>query len=202
MSPPGHGNGGHPRPGPAITELTNTELDPHAEASHLHLTGNSAGLARAIARTAHHEAGHAVAYLVHGRRFRYVTVRPRAAGLSGRVVVHPKPIDHWTRAIIAHAGPLAEGRHEVETRMAEFEAEGYTREDVIAGAYLAGGHGDVEAIQQSVHALGLAADPFEDVATRIVDANWQAVIDVAQALIKHHTLTYADVVDLTGRWSA
>ena len=61
--------------------------------------------------TAYHEAGHAVAYLVHRRRFRYVTIRPRHG--RGRVAVAPRRIDVFVKGVIAYAGPLAQARYEV-----------------------------------------------------------------------------------------
>jgi hypothetical protein len=49
----------------------------------------------------HYEAGHAVAFWHHGWRFRYVTLRPRAAGHAAHLVVG------WHRRIADEAGYLA-----------------------------------------------------------------------------------------------
>lgn len=62
------------------------------------------------ARTAHHEAAHAVVAAVRGTPIRYVTIRPRRAGHNGVTVLrHPKVERPWQDygAVLA-AGPIAD----------------------------------------------------------------------------------------------
>jgi hypothetical protein len=59
--------------------------------------------------TAIHEAGHAVAYISHGCRFRYVTIRARNQIYSGgHVYPNRALIDPKAKATITVAGPAAE----------------------------------------------------------------------------------------------
>src|SRR5258706_3463318 len=64
-----------------------------------------------LAVIAHHEAGHAVAHILVGHRFRYVTIRPRRQRATGRVAVHPRMVDAFPRAVTAYAGPEAEAHY-------------------------------------------------------------------------------------------
>lgn len=146
-----------------------------------------------VARTAWHEAGHAMAYLMHRRRFRYITTRPRSPSMSGHVCVRPRQIDPMVRAVMAHCGPQAEGRYLLTATTAEeLDADGLTHDDVITGAYLAGGHGDLETIRESLAVYNLPAspDPTEDIARTMIDQQWPIVERLAAALLAHRSLTY------------
>ena len=147
---------------------------------------------RELALSAWHEAGHAVAYLSYGRRFRYITLRPRS-GDAGMVVVRPRRIDVFTRAAIAAAGPIAQGRFDLATMApGELEAEGVEPEDVLVGAWLHGGHSDLEAVPEGY------VDVAERIAGRLLDQHWPAVGQLAGALVERRRLTYDDAVSLVG----
>jgi hypothetical protein len=146
--------------------------------------------------TAHHEAGHVVAYLAHHRRFRYVTIRPRTAGITGWTAVRPRRIDLNTGAVIAHAGPLAEGMYNLSTyQPGQLEEEGIEACDVETGAYLTGGHGDMEAIDAASEAYGDGLF-LEEIARELLTDRWQQVVAIAECLVERSTLTYNDVLAL------
>ncbi len=127
-------------------------------------------------RTAYHEAGHAVAYLVAGRTFRYVTIRPRSAGITGQVYVRPRRIDSIQLAVIAHCGPIAEGRFLLaNTTEDEMEEGGMEPEDIIMSAYLENGRGDLETVRYALTNYGSCSDVVEEVASAILDKQWGAV---------------------------
>lgn len=145
-----------------------------------------------IERTAWHEAGHAVAYLVHRRQFRYVTIRPRTPGQSGRVAVRPRWIDSWTRAVIACAGPTAEG---LQSFGVAPPGDDYRLQDYLAGAFLLGGSADVEVMRlacPSADALALVEKMTLDLLRR----EWSAVGAVASALVVNGTLSYREVLSV------
>ncbi len=134
-----------------------------------------------------------MAYLMHRRRFRYITTRPRSPSMSGHVCVRPRQIDPMVRAVMAHCGPQAEGRYLLTATTAEeLDADGLTHDDVITGAYLAGGHGDLETIRESLAVYNLPAspDPTEDIAGTMIDQQWPIVERLAAALLAHRSLTY------------
>lgn len=153
------------------------------------------GPRRRAERTAWHEAGHVAAYLAYRRPFRYVTIRGRS-GADGRVCVRPRRIDSVTLVVIAHAGPMAEGLHALASLPAGYlDEEGLDEGDVIAGAYLDGGHDDVAVIREA----GLAEATFpEGLARDLLRREWPVVALVAAALIDHHTLSYRQVLGLPG----
>ena len=149
-----------------------------------------------LERTAWHEAGHAVAYVVHGQPFLYVTVRPTVDAV-GRVVVEPSRVDPGVMATIAYAGPIAQG-------VAEYRHHGdgeFDIEDVITGAFLAGGGCDLNTARK---ALSLWGDPahlaaaFESAARSMIDDRWSHVAAVADALLVRGSLDYSAVCELAG----
>ncbi|MEU3622538.1 hypothetical protein BS329_03700 [Amycolatopsis coloradensis] len=146
--------------------------------------------------TAWHEAGHAIVYL-QGRSLRYVTLRPRAAGRAGFTAVRPRCVDLGTQAVVAHAGPLAQARHVLEaTSAAERLHEGVTAEDVRLGAYLHSGHDDLALIAHTRQAYGFSGrqpEPRAEVAQDLVDRHWTDICRIATRLLKHRTLTDAQL---------
>jgi hypothetical protein len=143
--------------------------------------------------TAWHEAGHAVVYLLQGRSLRYVTLRPRAAGRRGFTAVRPRPVDLSSLAVVAHAGPLAQARHVLDTTSAaERYREDVTAEDVRVEAYLHGGHDDLAVIAEARRAYGLPAGQPElwaGIAHDLIDRYWPEIGRVAVELLEHRTLT-------------
>lgn len=66
-------------------------------------------------KVAYHEAGHAVAAAVLKRRFEYVTIKPkgnvRAHMAYSLAKEHKRPTRRHVQAVVALAGPMAEGRY-------------------------------------------------------------------------------------------
>jgi hypothetical protein len=86
--------------------------------------------------TAYHEAGYAWAYRLHHKPLRYVTVRPREAGLTGTCRPwKPRRLDIGVNAFIASARPIAEAMFSQGTS----EDEWIEWDDHLVGAVLAGG---------------------------------------------------------------
>jgi hypothetical protein len=143
--------------------------------------------------TAWHEAGHAVVYLLQGRSLRYVTLRPRAAGRVGFTAVRPRRVDLSSLAVAAHAGPLAQARHILDTTSAaERDREDVTADDVRVEAYLHGGHNDLAVIADARRAYGLPARRpglWAGIPQDLIDRYWLAIGRVATALLEHRTLT-------------
>lgn len=149
--------------------------------------------------TAWHEAGHAVAYVVQGRSLRYVTLRPRRAGRAGFTAVRPRPVELSTVAVIAHAGPLAQARHILDTTSdTDLRREDITAADIRLDAYLHGGHDDLQLVAQARRAYGLPArqtDMWEGIAQDLLDRHWPQVAAVAAGLLEHRTLTGRQIRD-------
>lgn len=113
-------------------------------------------LTAATVSTAHHESAHALAFLVCGAPFEYATIRLPGGG--GLVAVDAWPTDPRVRAIVSHAGPLAEARHrEILHRgpgpLWEGESDRHERD-----AYNHGGRRDLDVIRHALTALRLTDD--------------------------------------------
>ncbi|GAB2790644.1 hypothetical protein [Amycolatopsis magusensis] len=147
--------------------------------------------------TAWHEAGHAVVYLLQGRSLRYVTLRPRTPGRAGFTAVGPRRVDLSTLAVVAHAGPLAQARHILDTTSSAGRSrEEVTADDVRLDAYLHGGHDDLAVIADARRAYGLAAgqpDLWAGIAQDLIDRYWTEIGRVATGLLEHRSLTGAQV---------
>jgi len=143
--------------------------------------------------TAWHEAGHAVVYVLQGRSLRYVTLRPRGTGRAGFTAVRPRPVDLASVAVVAHAGPLAQARHVLDsTSAAELRREDLTPEAIALDAYLHGGHDDLALVAQARRAYGLPArqaDPWAGIARDLIGQYWPQIGRVAAGLLAHRTLT-------------
>ncbi|MFD2078063.1 Peptidase family M41 [Actinopolymorpha cephalotaxi] len=140
---------------------------------------------------AYHEAGHAVAYLLHRLPFRYVTVRPRTAGLTGHVMIwRPRRMSAYTYASVAAAGPVAEARHLQEL--------GLDEDEVTARIIFGGCAADFD--QQDVP--GYPVGWFERVMTDVLTEHWPVVERVAEALAEQGTLSGRQVQQLMDRGPA
>ncbi|WP_215549137.1 M50 family metallopeptidase [Amycolatopsis sp. CA-230715] len=157
--------------------------------------------------TAWHEAGHAVVYLLQGRSLRYVTLRPRTAGRAGFTAVRPRRVDPSALAVVAHAGPLAQARHVLDTTSTvERRREDITAEDVRLDAYLHGGHDDLAVIAEARRAYGLPTrqpDLWAGIAQDLIDRYWTEIGRVATGLLEHRTVTGAQLrACVPGHWLA
>jgi hypothetical protein len=147
---------------------------------------------------AHHEAGHAVGFLVCRARFDYATIHLPGGG--GVVAIDAwKPIGHPVRAVVSHAGPLAEARYQLGRYWTPGPPSG--EEDYWEHrAYRSGADRDLALVADALQALDLtrARDPFQPRARELLRCHWSAVQRIAAALTEHHELTYTEVVDLAG----
>jgi hypothetical protein len=145
---------------------------------------------------AHHEAGHAVAFLAFGARFEYATTCLEGGG--GVVAVESwGPISHPVRAVVSHAGPLAEAQRQLLRHRTPGPPPG-DRDYWEHASYGTHGWRDLEVVGDALRRLGLAADPFQAEARELLRRHWPAVERVAAALTEHRELSYADVADLAG----
>lgn len=138
--------------------------------------------------TAWHEAGHAVAYVVHRLPFRYVTLRPRdRSSAFGALVVRPALRDGLKLAVGAAAGPLAEERYYRQQGHDEDEARWLV--DFFGGA-----QHDADTIAR---AWPGPPEALDDLTRAILASHWQAVDRVAGALLSSpRALTRATVEKL------
>lgn len=134
--------------------------------------------------TCHHEAGHAWVYWLHRLPLRYVTVRPRGAGLVGICRPwKPRPINAATAAMIAAAGPIAQAIYD---QGADPDAEMYEWGDFMFAAYIGGGHGDFEG------SMGLLDRNTEGLREWVL-VGWPGILAVADALAARGTVPGSEV---------
>lgn len=139
--------------------------------------------------TAWHEAGHVTAYLTHGLTVRYATLRPRKADAIGFTAVPRRIIPAWDVAVIAHAGPTAQGMHEWRTRGADAD-EGLDESDYVFSAYLAGGGCDAAAAAVAPQMTGPEGGDFwEWSARKMLELHWPVVAAIAESLLAHSTVS-------------
>lgn len=144
--------------------------------------------------TALHESAHAIAYINMGRSFRYITMHPRG-GAAGRLQPHRQPIDAFTKAVVAMAGPAAEAlmfhhgtgsdddvissihEHHAES-IQDADIEGESNDYVDAGS------------------LALIALP---VCLSIVTTRWTDIEQIAgELLTSTRAITYKRVIQMVG----
>lgn len=127
---------------------------------------------------AYHEAGHAIAFVVLGYSFRYVTIRSSSGGLAGAVVRDggATPIDARDYFVIAAAGPASEARwtlNELGRSLPESLQRQITRatNSDLTGLQDIEGSGEAPVRQHLREAHVLIRD------------NWDAVTRVAETLV-------------------
>ena len=132
--------------------------------------------------TAWHEAGHAVHRVIARLPFRYVTIRPRQAGVLGRLVVRRRRTDPVLDAVNAAAGPVAE--------MMLYRSLGHDADDARWLVDFCGG----DARDREVAArLGFDWPDLCTVAETVLSRRRGAVEAVACALLVHKTLDQSAV---------
>jgi hypothetical protein len=144
-----------------------------------------------LRRTAHHEAGHAVAYLAFGHEFIEVVIDPkprppRDDEMSGSNLgwLLPKrgwPLPDIEEAICRLAGPAAEARYR---RCAIPYTIGVGNDRAMAKRYLT----------NSQYTFRTA----EDFARQVVRDNWPSVQRLADALVTHHRIDYQTALTIVG----
>jgi ATP-dependent Zn protease len=148
-----------------------------------------------LTATAYHEAGHVVARFHTGLSMRQATIVPSGDGASpGRVAFHfPHGWEGWTddaqltrlqkEVITVLAGPISEERHTGKPS----ELAGQDQYD--AAQWLQGHSEDLELQQALGNWLELRT-------RKMIEANWDLVGHVAEALLEHRTLTGTQVADV------
>ncbi|MGH3794351.1 MAG: hypothetical protein ACRDSP_05630 [Pseudonocardiaceae bacterium] len=144
-----------------------------------------------------HEAGHAVAYVVHRVRFRTVTARCTLPGIAGMVGLDKLPADPRVRAVVAHCGPLAEARWQLLRHQGTGPTWDADRRRYEAAAYDTGGGADMDTVRGALQALHSAGDPYRDVGRDLIRLNWRPIERVAAALVERD-LSHLEVVGLAG----
>jgi hypothetical protein len=125
-----------------------------------------APLTRDHRAAAHHEAGHAVARLVHGLSFERAFINDDGTGAV--VVGHSRAGAPWGGAIRALAGPIAEAHHTGQP-VAEMLA------DLNSGE-------DFRQAQAALAAAGREMAEALAVAEYLVDECWPAIVAIAAVL--------------------
>ncbi|WP_448072327.1 hypothetical protein [Georgenia yuyongxinii] len=132
--------------------------------------------------TAIHEAGHAWAYVRQRRSIRYLTLRPRPPAL-GRTVVQRKVVDMYALSFSAAAGPVAEALW-CQRAADDDPWQDLGWEDYLAGAFLAGGHDDQQAILPEL----LDSASWIEILRDELDADWRRVVDLGELLTERGRL--------------
>ena len=173
--------------------------------------------------TAYREAGHAIAYILEGLTFRYVTMRPRGDAL-GKVQVHPRLRDATSLAVATLAGPLAERAglwamddegssfdrwletcSAVGGAMADAQAPENRRERIEGGLamefsspLLWARHGEVVTAEEMLP-RHIAKDDAVRWATATVLDNWVCIDALAAVLLEsRRAITYAECLAIVG----
>jgi len=143
--------------------------------------------ANALAATAHHEAGHAVAAVVRKVPIQHVTIE--ADGDAAGHVAYLRPTDGveetHARGMIALAGEAAQRRF--NPRSVRRHHGGSDREAVLAYAWENSGS------QRQAQAL---VNLWQVQAEDLVELRWPVIARVAAALLERRTLSYDDVQGL------
>jgi hypothetical protein len=155
--------------------------------------------------TAIHEAGHAVAAIVHNIPFKYVTIapvdklgdglpflghihgeQPPARYRASKTKNNPTSLHYWHRKLIVIlAGPAAHKKLHPHAHWL-----GYAWSDISNASNLID---DINRGKGSNAVTSAHYAYIEALATACVESNWRQIEAVAAELIKHNTLTEKDV---------
>lgn len=144
--------------------------------------------------TAHHEAGHAVAYLFWGLAFESVTIlSDDADDHLGMVRRAPTMTPDYMLGSITAAGPAAEIHlHGLHHPPEDPDDDDEVIRRLVVSLTLRDNletHAELrEAVSISADALTVAAD--------LVDARWPSIAALAEALLNRETLTYEECLKI------
>ena len=149
-----------------------------------------------LERSAYHEAGHAVATVIRGRKFlRLVSI---AASIAHRGnTFHSSP--GWNDAFVAWAGPWAQAHAEWTGRPLERAGDEFTFEDYLAAAFLNGGHEDSQIVEQHFASMPWPSmrSGTERAWSMELTRMWPAITQVAEWLLGGERVTDQRIRDLT-----
>lgn len=133
-------------------------------------------------RTAYHEAGHAVACIAQGIKFRYVTIIPNDEGANGHIKYCMVRIPEYAtnRTLIKHG---------IKT------LAGTCAEKIKFGRYSHGFASDREnAVDYYIKAGIENVNPYFLKTETLLKNHWSKVERIAKALLHKKTLTYNEVI--------
>jgi hypothetical protein len=147
--------------------------------------------------TAYHEAGHAIADLVSGYRFTYVTIRPDEYGEYEGVVYGSTRGRARDIAVVQLAGIVASAKMsgydpwENPPRFDDDRADIATADTFVDqwAAFVSRTYGG-SSVREELW------DEIEDTTRQLVDLNWKPIEVIAGALLEKESLAYADVIGI------
>jgi len=128
-------------------------------------------------RTAHHEAGHAVAAIELDHIVEFATIIPKGNRLG--TVHHYFADDPAKNVIFSLAGPIAERK--------------------FTGKACQGNEGDEEAIAKALGMLERPRRYYRQKATQLVAGNWPAIVAVAEELLRVGTMNHQQLASVMSR---
>lgn len=156
--------------------------------------------------TAYHEAGHALAYILLDRKFRYVTIKPDKECLGQLMPYFGKSkFDDFYHGARSFYDPL---RLENHFKKDFLSLAGFAAEKIFSGKYqrnIYRNNSDYENwIERSLidlpDKLNLSYQKFiRQYVIEILNCqlNWLRIVAIAEALIENETLTYMEVINVT-----
>lgn len=147
---------------------------------------------------AFHEAGHAWGFWTVGRRFRYVTLRPRTRGIDAGIMAYRpwKFVDYDLYAFVALCGPLAELRYRIRTD------PNIDDDDVLEEHWIAVNRGaarDAEIYMPFMDQLPVNDLPDE------INTHWSGIELLAHELLEMRTVVGPRAVEIfysTAPWAS
>ncbi|OPX65298.1 MULTISPECIES: hypothetical protein [unclassified Methanoregula] len=142
---------------------------------------------------AYHVAGHVVADLVYGYRFRFVTIRPLESGgedgsLCGSVRGRARDL-----AVVQLAGIAAAARMAGQDPREETVWSGDERDDsAAADTFIDNWIAFLTRIYGEAPYRDRIRDEILDRTQKLVDTNWGAIEVIAECLLARETLSYND----------
>jgi len=149
-----------------------------------------------LERSAYHEAGHAVATVIRGRKFlRLVSI---GASIAHRGNTFHRP-SGWNDAFVAWAGPWAQAHAEWNGRPLDGEDEEFALDDHLAAAFLIGGQEDSHIVEQHFASMPWPSmrSGTERAWSMELTRMWPAITQVAEWLLDGERVTDQRIRDLT-----
>ncbi|MGV8908533.1 MAG: hypothetical protein ACOH1Y_06080 [Propionicimonas sp.] len=149
-----------------------------------------------LERSAYHEAGHAVATVLRGRKFlRLVSIAASIAHRGNTLNRSPG----WNDAFVAWSGPWAQAHAEWSERPLDGDDKGCTLDDDLAAAFLNGGQEDHHIVEQHFASMPWPSmrSGTERVWAMELTRMWPAITQVAEWLLGGERVSDQRIRDLT-----